>query len=234
MSHLLPDLFIPSDPSYEGTREHSEKLDLHLGFEIAKIEGKLLEAAQAIDPQGSHKTWGQTIHAGNQTWVGLSHQTLQTPYSELKEICDLLNPAAGTKMVDLGAGYGRMGLVLKAFYPDVSFVGFEYVSERVNEGRRILQHYQCTNSQLHVQDLTEDGFILPKAEYYFLYDYGTVSHIKKTLTQLAIMGNLKKFKLIARGKGTRSLIDYEYPWLSQVYLPTHKEHFSIYSMSQDL
>lgn len=234
MTSLQPNLFISPDNSYEGARDHSEKLDHFLGFNIPEIEGHLLEQARKLDPAGSHKTWGQTIHEGNQTWVGLSHQTLQTPYSELREICELLNPALGTRIVDLGAGYGRMGLVLAGLYPEVEFLGFEYVRERVDEGSRILKLYQCLKSSLKVQDITSENFQLPEAEYYFLYDYGTVSHIRKTLTQLESIGIKKNYKLIARGKGTRSLIEYEHPWLTQVYPPIHKEQFSIFSMSQDL
>lgn len=234
MTKLQPNLFISPDPSYQGAREHSEKVDQLLGFHIPEIEGKLLELAQAQHPTGSHKTWGQSIHNGNQTWVGLSHQTLQTPYSELKQICELLTPAAGATVVDLGAGYGRMGLVLASLFPAVNFLGYEFVPERVVEGHRVLAENHCTNSRLLVQDLTTDDFELPLAEYYFLYDYGTVTHIRRTLLQLESLANHKKFKVIARGKGVRSLIAYEHPWLANIYPPIHHEQFSIYSMSEEV
>ena len=234
MVKLSPELFTAFDASYEGAREHSEIVDGILGFNVPGIEKNLLDQALASSPNGSHKTWGQSIHNGNQTWVGLSHQTLQTPYSELKQICELLNPADGSRLVDLGAGYGRMGLVLNVFYPKAFFIGYEYVQERVEEGKRVLLENNCHHSSLHVQDLTAADFQLPEADFYFLYDYGTVAHIRKTIAQLEMMALKKHFKVIARGKGTRSLIQYEHPWLSQVYPPIHEEHFSIFSMSQSL
>lgn len=234
MTKLDPRLFNSDHSSYEEARSHAQLLDQQLGFEVEGIENALLELARSSSPQGSHKTWGQEIHDGNQTWVGLSHQTLQTPYLELKQICDLLKPQPGSTIVDLGAGYGRLGLVLAACYPEVNFLGYEYVKERVIEGKRILEKFDCHQAQLFVQDLTSDDFTLPAAEYYFLYDYGTLAHIRKTMQQLELMGEKKNFKLIGRGKGTRSLIQYEHPWLSQVYEPIHQEHFSIYSMSIDL
>ena len=43
------------------------------------------------------------------------------------------------KVVDLGAGYGRMGLVIAKHYPTLSFWGVEYVAERVAEGNRVFQ-----------------------------------------------------------------------------------------------
>jgi hypothetical protein len=234
MSKLSPELFTPSVASYEEAREHSEMVDKILGFKVPDIERGLLERAQTNYPNGSHKTWGQSIHQGNQTWVGLSHQTLQTPYSELKQMCELLNPYDGSTLVDLGAGYGRLGLVLNVLYPKAHFIGYEYVPERVFEGKRVLFENNCTQSSLLVQDLTAPDFELPAAEFYFLYDYGTVSHIRKTLAQLEVMALKKPFKVIARGKGTRSLIQYEHPWLCDVYPPIHEEHFSIFSMSQSL
>lgn len=229
MTKLNPELFGPFETNYDKRREHSEKLDQVLGIEVEKIENELLRAARELDPKGSHRTWGQGLHQGNQTWVGLSHQTLQTPYGELKEICDLLNPLPGQKVLDLGAGYGRLGLVLGTFYPEVYFLGYEYVSERVKEGSRIFKQLHCEQAQLLVQDLTADDFKLPEADFYFLYDYGNIGQIRHTLNQLAQIEERKKFKLVGRGKGTRSLIQHEYPWLAEIYPVIHREQFSIYS-----
>ena len=234
MKHLSPQLFKAADETYEGTRAHAEAIDKFLGIDVEGIEKQLLDLAQAKNPSGSHKNWGQGIHGGNQTWVGLSHQTLQTPYHELVELCEILNPSPDSSVIDLGAGYGRLGLVLTAFYPQVHFLGFEFVSERVIEGSRIFLEYGCQRASLVEQDLTSDEFTLPSAEYYFLYDYGTLMHIRKTLKQLEKIALKKNFKVIARGKGSRSLIQYEHPWLSEVYPVIHREHYSIFSMSKEL
>jgi hypothetical protein len=232
MTYLNPTLFTSFNDD-DLARQESEKLDLELGFEVAKIEGQLLNQAQELDPNGNHKTWGASLHQGNQTWVGLSHQTLQTPYSELKEMCELLRPRRHETIVDLGAGYGRMGLVLKALYPDVNFIGYEYVSARVKEGQRILEKFECHRSQLLEQDLTAKEFNLPLAEYYFVYDYGTLQHIRDTLKQFEKLADHHKFKIIARGKGTRSLIQYEHPWLADVYPAIHEENFSIFQFADN-
>jgi hypothetical protein len=212
--------------SYEGARAHAQALDLHLGVEVARIEGGLLVRARGMNPEGSHASWGASIHQGNQTWVGLSHQTLQTPYSELKSMCEDLKLQTGL-MVDLGAGYGRMGLVLHGLYPEMSFLGYECVAERVREGNRIFEKYHCHRAILVEKDLMDPTFELPEADYYLIYDYGTVAHIRHTLKQLEKMADRKNFKLIARGKGTRSLIAYEHPWLSAEY--SVDERFAVMS-----
>ncbi len=234
MIKLTAERLKSENDSYESARAHAEALDQQLGLQVEKIEAQLLERARLKMPDGSHKTWGQGLHDGNQTWVGLSHQTLQTPYNELRVLCEYLKPAPGSTMVDLGAGYGRLGLVLSVLFPEVNFLGLEYVGERVKEGQRVLSENGCHLSQLIEEDLTSVEFHLPQAEYYFLYDYGTLAHIRHTLEQLEEMAKSKKFKVIARGKGSRSLIQNEHPWLSQVHSPQHEEHYSIYSMSFDL
>ena len=89
-----------------------------------------------------------------------------------------------------------------------------HIRERVDEGNRVLRLHGCTNAELMVQDLTSPEFFLPAAQFYFLYDYGKVEHIRRTLQQLADIADHSRFTVIARGKGSRSIIDLEHPWLS--------------------
>ena len=70
---------------------------------------------------------------------------------------------------------------------------------------------------------------IPQAQYYFIYDYGKVSHIRRTLKQLEDLTTKQRFKVIARGKGCRSIIEYEHPWLCELNPVIHEENFSIYS-----
>ncbi|HXH30065.1 MAG TPA: hypothetical protein VNJ01_04575 [Bacteriovoracaceae bacterium] len=211
--------------------KHSAYLDGQWGFQITEIEQDLLQRAQVLRPAGNMKTWGEGLHGGSQSWVGLDPQTLLTPYPELARICELIRPAPGNHLVDLGAGYGRLGVVLAHVCPRARFTGLELVSQRVVEGNRVLELHQLTQARLFEQDLTVDGFQLPEAEFYFIYDYGKVGHIRKTLKQLEAIADKKNFRVIARGMGTRSLIEREHPWLCDVYPVQREENFSIYSMS---
>jgi hypothetical protein len=206
-------------------------LDRYLGLEVERIEAELLQLARCLRPGGDIQTWGSALHKGNQTWVGLALETLQTPYEELLRIGELLAPEAGQKVVDLGAGYGRLGVVLELFWPGVEFLGLEYVSERVLDGQKVLTKLGSLNSELIQQDLTSVEFQMPVADFYFIYDYGMISHIRNTLSQLDRMADQKAFKVIARGKGTRGLIEKEHPWLSGVWPPHHEKNFSIYQFT---
>lgn len=203
----------------------SEDLDAIFGFNIAHIEGKLLKEARDLRPNATVWGLGQALH-GHQTWVGLDPQTLNTPYAELEEVCHLLDPKPSEVVVDLGAGYGRLGLVLSKSYPEVHFIGFELVKERVDEGNRVFQALHLKH-ELKVQDITLDEFKIPEAKFYFLYDFGDVGAIRKVLNELSKIADHHAFKIVARGKGSRSLIDLEFPWLT---VETAREHFSIYAL----
>jgi hypothetical protein len=207
----------------------SSEIDHYFGLAVNEIEAKLYYQAKVLRPNGNLSNLGQVLHDGHQTWVGLEPQTLLTPYNELVLICKLLNPLPNEHLIDLGAGYGRMGLVMNTYAPESFFTGYELVAERVNEGNRVFQQLNYLNGQLYSQDLTDPNFKIPKANYYFLYDYGKVAHIRETLKELEDMAMEHRFKVVARGKGSRSIIEHEHPWLSQIN-PVHREEtFSIYS-----
>lgn len=205
--------------------QNSSAIDDYLGLPVSEIEARLLEQARAILPNGSHHIWGEALHQGNQTWVGLHPETILTPYQELKEICELLSPCPEELIVDLGAGYGRLGLTLASLFPETHFLGIEYVPERVEAGKEILNSLGRSNLNLITGDLTAEEFRVPEAEYYFIYDFGKIPHIRSILKQLSDLADKRRFKLVARGGGIRSLIDNEFPWLIEIH---RREKYSIY------
>lgn len=204
----------------------STEIDALLGFRVEEIEESLLKRALSLDPSGNHHTWGSRIHAGNQTWVGLHPESIQTPYAELFRILSRLNPDRGSKVVDFGAGYGRLGILLDRVYPGVIFHGIEFVPERVEEGKRVYRLHGMNPDNLSQGDLTAEDFFPEIADHYFIYDFGKIPHIRKLLNQLSQIADRKKFTITGRGKGIRSLISHEFPWLTSFY---EDENFSIYS-----
>ncbi len=209
--------------NWDGT---STEIDKRLGFRVEEIENDLLHRARLIVTGGNHHTWGSALHGGNQTWVGLHPDTIQTPYDELLRLCEKLRLKHGDSVVDFGAGYGRLGIILQELYPGVAFSGIEYVKERVAEGKRVYQSLGMNPSILREGDLTSDLFSPEIATHYFIYDFGKVPHIRKLLNQLGDLSYQRKFTIVGRGKGIRSLIAHEFLWLSPIY---EEENFSIYS-----
>src|SRR4051812_31966969 len=99
---LLPQGFI----TYRQAQLHSESVDRWLGIQTQTIEN-------AIQARYSKQSDGWT----RQFWIGLPVQALLTPYTEIREILERLSPKPGEKIIDLGAGYGRVGFVLFRHFP---------------------------------------------------------------------------------------------------------------------
>lgn len=177
--------FDPSSPfpllsddehSYQEAQAHSVVVDEWIGFRTAEIETKLLQSRD-YDVQAD-----ASIPVN--FWRGLPVQALQTPYTEIRSILALLNPQKGEFVVDLGCGYGRMGFVVGMHYPDVKFIGYELVDERVQEGLRLLQQFNYPLSHIETRDLTDPNFVPATAQYYFIFDFGSAPAIDKTLEDL--------------------------------------------------
>lgn len=223
---LSRQLFNYAQRPYAKSQQLSKKIDKLIELNVIEIESKLVEHAQMNFPKGNLKSWGQSLHDGAQSWVGLSPEQLQTTYDELIEIVELLNPSEGETWLDLGAGYSRLAFVLNTYCSNIKFVGYEVVRERVDEANRLFNLYEMNSSRSICQDLSSCEFQLPCADTYFLYDYGKIEHIKYTLNQISEYANKHSFSLVARGR-VRDFINYHHPWLS-VKTPILKDTYNIY------
>ncbi len=183
-------------------RKVSSEIDLHLGFTIKKIEETMRTRALQIRPDTLFDEWGPLLHNGAQTWVGLDFQILQCTYHDLKTLFKTLRPRPNDKIVDLGAGYGRMGIFLHWYYPNTHFLGLELVKERVNEANRIFKNLNCFNKSMIESDLSKLTE-LPLGDVYFIYDFGSEEHIKKILDLLL---NESGKILIVKGRICHNLI----------------------------
>lgn len=190
--------------------EHSKLIDLILDFRVSFVEEMLIYEASGFDPDGNHETWGPKIHSGVQTWIGLDKETLQTPYCDILRILQILKLRPYQDVIDLGAAFGRMGVVMGGLYPKNSFTGFEYVKERVAEGSRIYQKYGFRNAKLLQADLGDNQFVLPLADVYFIYDFGQVEHIQKTLREIETLSMRRPIRVVVRGKWTKEIIEKEF------------------------
>ena len=225
---MLP--FDPTDPfpllppglhSYAEAQEHSEYVDRWLGFDLNKIENELL-TRPSCDESGTD--------APQRLWIGLSPQAMLTPYTEIRSILAKLAPQAGETVVDLGAGYGRMGLVIGRHYPEVHFLGYEFVNPRVAEAQRIFARMNFSSSSIRMQraDLNVAGFVPLEASFYFIYDFGTRQAIEHSLASLRTIARHKPITVVGRGRASRDAIERRHPWLSQIVVPEHYGHYSIF------
>lgn len=196
--------------SYRTDQLESDEIDAYLGLDTGKTEAKI-----ARDDK-------------HQLWLHVPLQTALTPYSELFEMLKMLPFKKGETIIDLGAGYGRMGFVVGQYFKDVNFIGYEISKERVAESKKILKSRDYPNVKMIHADLASKDFVMPTAEYYFIYDYGIREAIEKTLEDLKHIAASRPIAVIGRGRASRDAIERLHPWLSQVNTPSHHPHYSIY------
>lgn len=209
-------------------RLHAKELDQRLGFHIPKIEQKLLRKYQAYDKL-SDPTDRKQHFEGTQAWIGLHPQILQTPYSEILDFLSYLVPFGPQKIIDLGAGYGRVGIVLNALIPNCQFVGYEILPQRFKEARRMFERLELTDCEMRSDNIIADDFTLPSADAYFIYDFSDPHDLRTLLDQLSEKIHNEEFFVIAKGDGVRSLIQHKYPQFYVVNGALHKKNWSLYS-----
>jgi len=203
----------PDDKNLQATRELSRKIDHALGYNI--LDTEILVGQENYQAQN---------------WLHLNPQDFQTPYQELFSLVNELYTQK-THWVDLGAAYGRLGLIILSLFKDMEITSYEISQARVTEAKRIYELLHLNSNTIYQQDISLKSFLLPQADIYFIYDYGHREHIQKTLKDLQSIARQKAITVVARGRGTRHWIDTAEPWLSQVIAPTHKELYSIYRSS---
>lgn len=206
---------LESRPDYASAKEHARELDRLFGFSCEDIEAGLLSSSNPV-------------FEDRETWRGLELQSLQTPYAELVAMIERLEPAPGETWVDLGAGYGRLGLALALLRPEVHFLGVELVEARVREGARVLTDWGASRAQLVVGDVAADAEPLPKGDLYFLYDFGSKGDVDRVLSKLAGRARERAIRVVGRGRGVRHWIAHEHPWLGSVHEPEHHGNWSLY------
>ena len=203
--------------NYAEAKAHAEKLDHLLNFGCQGIERELFEKHRRNPPITSQ-----------QFWFGLDLQSLQTPYSEIVEMVQHLNPQPGQLWVDLGAGYGRIGIVLGFLCPLVQFLGFEIVRERVNESNRVFQEWKLNLAKMKQDDISTEFFSIGFADLYFIYDFGSKKDVYQVLEKLKIIAKTQPIRIIARGRGVRNWIFIDFPWLHEIHRPEHFLNWSLF------
>lgn len=209
---LKPNLF----KANENSEEHSKELDTYLGLDIDSVEKKLITKVRKINQ-----------HLNSRTWIGLDGQLLNTPYGELYEMVMSLAPYNIESIADLGAGYGRVGIVFSSFFPEVKFTGYEFIEERVQAGNEVFYRLGLKNCQLCRRDILED-FELPSVQLYFIYDFSNIQVLKVVLSKLSDKMFERRFFVIVRGKAVRSMVEHHFPSFGAQGDAVHRENWSLY------
>jgi hypothetical protein len=133
---------------------------------------------------------------------------VQSGYSTVLEALRHLKPLAGERFVDLGSGFGRVGLIVGLTRPDIQFLGYEYVQHRVDAANLASQAFGLSaHVQFFTQDLFAKNFSIPDAEIYYLYDPFTTETYKHVLQQLRDISLRQKIAVFTRGNARHWLTE---------------------------
>lgn len=219
-----PDFF--QKPKGIAPQMHAKIIDGILGFHISKVEQKLVRKHRNYDKNFSDKRKDE--YQEHHTWIGLNPQVLLTPYCDFVEILNQLPLNEIKSVVDFGAAYGRLGIVMASMVSKATFLGYEIVEKRIDEGMRLFNHLQLDSARIVHQDITDDNFSIPEADAYFVYDFGNTDDLKIILNKLLKVAETRSIRLIARGEFLREIIDSRYPSLRSSFAPIHGKFWTIY------
>ena len=199
----MPDLFFAGN---QCPWKRSKELDKYFGYKISRIEQKLTKKYRAFNKPVDNSNRKKHF-SGSQVWIGLHPQTLQTPYSDVYWALCQLQSYKPNSLVDLGAGYGRVGLVSSMVNPAVSFIGIEILRERCAEASRIFTKYGLANCKMINRSLVDPDFEIPQADVYFIYDFSHIDEISYALEKICTHNESKSFFfVVASGEQVSFLI----------------------------
>nr|BFD67590.1 hypothetical protein HAGR004_26120 [Bdellovibrio sp. HAGR004] len=125
---------------------------------------------------------------------------VQSSYSTLLTALREINPSEGCRFIDLGSGYGRVGLVIGFLRPDIDFIGYEYVKHRVDISNVSTVRFGLEkNVHFYTQDLAEKNFKIPEAEVYYLYDPFSKETYLHVLNQLVEVSRHRRIVVVTKG-----------------------------------
>lgn len=125
---------------------------------------------------------------------------VQSSYSTLLTALREIHPQQGARIVDLGSGYGRVGLVVGLLRPDMEFVGYEYVPHRVQISNDSCERFGLQERVLfYTQDLSEKSFRIPDAEIYYMFDPFTRETYQHVLAQLVEVSRRQRIVIVTKG-----------------------------------
>ena len=139
---------------------------------------------------------------------------VQSGYSTILLALHYLTLRPGDRIIDLGSGYGRVGLVFSLMRPDCHFIGYEYVPHRVEVCNNATKKLELSQSlSFHMQDLSSLDFVIPTAETYYLYDPFSKSTYEYVLKQIVDISKSKSLTIVTKGNAR--------DWLSQIADDNH-------------
>jgi hypothetical protein len=133
---------------------------------------------------------------------------VQSGYSTVLTALRYLDPANGARIIDLGSGYGRVGLIVGLLRPDIDFIGYEYVPHRVDIASSSTESFGLQEHvHFYTQDLSLKEFQIPEADIYYMYDPFSDETYGHVLSQLVEMSRHRRITIVTKGNARAWLLE---------------------------
>ncbi len=133
---------------------------------------------------------------------------VQSGYSSIILALQVASPAKDSTIIDLGSGYGRVGLVCALLRSDINFIGYEYVPHRVEVSNCASSALELDHKlQFITQDLSLESFKIPVANIYYLYDPFTEETYRHVLEQIVELSKKQKVTVVTKGNASAWLTE---------------------------
>lgn len=208
----LLDILDNQDQSWYHQSTIDSLIDLASGIQTRKISDLIRTK--------NHQEFNQS-HQGEETYAFANPELLLTPYSEIFNLFEAVGVKSTDTVVDLGAGFGRVGLALAAKYPGITIHGYEIVKDRIEEGARIAKAWGLSDRvNLVEQNLADPKFKPEPADVYFAFNPVSGETFDKILEDLRTVGlkSGKRFRFIVFGPSPFHKTDAQ-PWLRELTGP---------------
>lgn len=175
-------------------KKNEEGLDVRLSlYRTFDIVDQILELNYLTDEALTAASKTERLYEGGGVGV-------QSSYASALTALRYLNPLRGSRLIDLGSGYGRVCLAIGLLRPDLDVIGYEFVAARVkiataaSANLGIDQHVH-----FHTQDLSAKDFKIPVAESYYIFDSFSDESYKYILDRLIEIASQKKITVVTKG-----------------------------------
>jgi len=133
---------------------------------------------------------------------------VQTSYATILGALSHLDLEKGAHLIDLGSGYGRVGLTTGLWRSDLRFTGYEFVGHRVAVSNASAEKAGLAERvQFVEQDLGESNFVIPRADVYYMYDPFCEETYRRVLAQIKNVGREQSIAVLAKGNAGRWVAD---------------------------
>jgi hypothetical protein len=196
----------------QSLEEGAWKISLYRAFDVMdEIFG--LDYSRDIGMKNNEMT-SERLYEG----AGLG---VQTSYSSLLMAIQALQIKPAAKLVDLGSGYGRLGLLMGLLRPDIEFTGYEFVGHRVEVANNASLRLGLERSvHFCIQDLSIAEFAIPEADVYYMYDPFTGETYNHVFGQLEKISREKSITIVTKGNAGAWMkrVTLDLDWAPPLYL----------------